>query len=125
MRQKILFIVSILFGLIMVNAGLNKFFNYMPVPDDLPETVMQVMSGFMKIGWLFPLIATIEIIGGVLFAIPKYRALGAIVIFPIVVGIVLFHLFQAPDGIFLASVVLGIDVWAIVENRNKYLPMLR
>lgn len=32
MKQKIITVVSVLFGLMFINAGLNKFFNYMPVP---------------------------------------------------------------------------------------------
>lgn len=32
MRKKILFVLSLLFGLMFVNAGLNVFFNYMPEP---------------------------------------------------------------------------------------------
>lgn len=125
MRKKILLVVGILYGLMFVNSGLNKFFNYMPMPEDLPDAVMQAMTGFMELGWLLPLVGLAEIVGGTLFAIPKYRALGAIVVFPLVVGIVLFHSFQAPSGIALALVVLAIDVWAIIENWNKYMPMIK
>jgi len=85
MKNKILFVVSLLFGLMFINAGLNKFLNYMPVPDDLPESMMKVMTAFMEISWLMPLIAVAEIVGGLLFIIPKVRALGAIVIFPILI----------------------------------------
>jgi len=108
-----------------VNAGLNKFFNYMPVPEDLPEQVIEAMTGFMQLGWLMPLIALAEVSGGVLFAIPKFRALGAIILLPVIVGIFLFHSFQAPSGIALALVVVAIEIWAIIENWNKYLPMVR
>lgn len=124
MSRKILNVVSILFGLMMVNAGLNKFFNYMPMPEDLPEEILQVMGAFMQIAWLFPLIATIEILGGVLFAIPKFRALGAIVILPIVIGINLHHIMYAPEGMVIALIVLAINLWAIAANWKKYLPMI-
>lgn len=96
----------------------------MPVPEDLPEPVMNAMTGFMQLGWLMPLIGLVEIVGGVLFAIPKYRALGAIVLFPLVVGIVLFHFFQAPSGMVMALLVLAIEIWVIAENRNKYLQLI-
>ncbi len=125
MKKKILFGVSILFGLMFINSGLNKFFNYMPMPKDLPENLMRVMTAFMEVGWLMPLIAVAEIVGGVLFITNKYRALGAIIIFPVMVGILLTHIVNAPSGLPVALVLLAINLWVIIENREKYLPMIR
>jgi len=125
MKKKILLVVSILFGLMFINAGLNKFFNYIPVPEDLPEKMMNAMKAIMEIGWLLPLIAVAEIIGGILFMIPKYRALGAIVIFPVMIGILLTNLLIAPSGLPMALALLAINLWVIIENRAKYLPMIR
>ena len=125
MKKKILFVVSLLFGLMFINAGLNKFFNYMPMPKDMPENMMKVMTAFMQIGWLIPLIAVAEIVGGVLFITNKFRALGAIIIFPILIGILLTHIIIAPSGLPLALILLGIEIWVIIENREKYLPMVK
>lgn len=124
MKKKILFGVSILFGMMFINSGLNKFFNYMPMPKDMPENMMKVMSAFMEIGWLMPLIAVAEIAGGLLFITNKYRALGAIIIFPIMIGILLTHIIVAPSGLPVALVLLAIEIWVIIENREKYLPMI-
>ena len=125
MKKKILFGFSLLLGLIFINSGLNKFFNYMPMPKDMPEKMMKVMGAFMEIGWLFPLIAVAEIIGGVLFITNKFRALGAIILFPVLVGILLTHILIAPSGLPLALVLWGIELWVIIENREKYLPMIK
>jgi uncharacterized membrane protein YphA (DoxX/SURF4 family) len=125
MKKKILFGVSLLFGLMFINAGLNKFFNYMPVPKDMPENMMKIMGAFMEIGWLMPLIAIAEILGGILFIPNKYRALGAIIIFPIMIGILLTNIIYAPSGLPIALVLLAINIWVIIENRAKYLPMIK
>src|SRR3989337_250295 len=111
MKKKSLFGVSLLFGLMFINSGLNKFFNYMPMPKDMPENMMKVMIAFMDIGWLMPLIAVAEIVGGVLFITNKYRALGAIIIFPIMIGILLTHIITAPSGLPIALVLLAINIW--------------
>ncbi|SEW52183.1 DoxX family protein [Chitinophaga arvensicola] len=124
MKNKILFVICLLFGLMFINAGLNKIFNYMPVPKDLPESLMKVMGAFMTITWLMPLIAVAEIVGGILFIIPKTRALGAVIIFPVMIGIVLTHLTVAPSGLPMALILLVIEIWVIIENRHKYLPMV-
>lgn len=125
MKKKILFVVSLLFGLMFINAGLNKFFNYMPMPNDIPENMLKVMTAFMQIGWLMPLIAVAEIVGGVLFITNKFRALGAIIIFPVLIGILLTHILIAPSGLPIALILIGIEIWVIIENREKYLPMVR
>lgn len=124
MKQKILFVISLLFGLMFINSGLNKFFNYIPVPEDNPEKLVKTMNAFMEIGWIFPLVAVAEILGGILFIIPKFRALGAIIIFPIMIGILLTHIITAPSGLPVAIVLFAINLWVIFENRNKYLKLI-
>ena len=125
MKKTILFVVSLLFGLMFINSGLNKFFNYMPMPKDMPEHMMKLMGAMKDIGWLFPLVAIAEIFGGALFITNKFRALGAIIIFPVLTGILLTHIFVAPSGLPIALVLWGIELWVIIENREKYLPMIR
>ncbi|MEJ5996512.1 DoxX family protein [Pedobacter sp. Du54] len=126
MKQKILFVLSLLFGLMFINAGLNKFLNYMPYdPKAIPAEMMKDMGAFMEISWLMPLIGFAEIIGGILFILPKTRALGAIVIFPVMVGILLTHTLVAPSNLPIALVLFAINLWVIFENREKYLPMVR
>ena len=125
MKKKILFVVSLLFGLMFINSGLNKFFNYIPVPKDLPEGLIKLMGAFMEIKWLLPLIAVAEIIGGILVIIPKFRALGAIIIFPVMIGILLTHIINAPSNLILAIVLFVINLWIIIENREKYMPMIK
>ncbi len=125
MKKKILFVVSLLFGLMFINAGLNKFFNYMPMPKNMPESMMKVMKAFMEISWLMPLVGIAEILGGILFITNKYRALGAIIIFPVMIGILLTNIINAPTGLPLAIVLLAINLWAIADNRAKYLPMIK
>jgi uncharacterized membrane protein YphA (DoxX/SURF4 family) len=124
MKKKILFVVCLLFGLMFINSGLNKFFNYMPVPKDLPPDLLKVMGAFMTITWLMPLVAVAEIVGGILVITNKYRALGAIILFPVLVGIILTHIYYAQSGLPLALVLFAIDIWIIVENWGKYLPMV-
>lgn len=125
MKKKILFILCLLSGLMFINAGLNKFLNYMPVPDDLPEEMMKMGTAIMEIGWLFPLVAVAELMGGVLFIIPRLRPLGAIILFPIIIGIVLTHIMAAPSGLPFALALLAINLFVIYDNREKYLPMIR
>lgn len=124
MKQKIIFVVSLLFGLMFINAGLNKFLNYMPVPQDLPENLANAMKAFSEIGWLMPLVGSMEVLGGLLFIFPKTRALGALVIFPVMIGIMLTNTYTDRSGLPIALIFFAINLWVIFENRHKYLPMV-
>lgn len=120
MKNKILFVLCLLFGLLFINGGLNKIFNYLPVPEDMPENMIKLMEAFTTIGWLMPLVAIVEIIGGVLFIIPKTRALGAIIVLPIMFGILLTHIVNEPSGLPIAAALFAINLWVLIENRRKY-----
>lgn len=125
MKSKIMFVVALLFGLMFINAGLNKFFNYMPVPPDLPEATMNDFQAMMEITWLMPLLGLAEIIGGILVVFRKTRALGVLVIFPIMVGILLNHIFVDTNGLLIAIILLIALGWMIYEDRNKFLYLLK
>ncbi|MCW9705540.1 DoxX family membrane protein [Fodinibius salsisoli] len=124
MKKKILFVACLLFGLMFINAGLNKFFNYMPVPEDMPEQATTMFNAMMQIGWLMPLLAVGEIAGGLLFIIPKTRALAAVMLVPIMAGILCSH-FYLGEGFVIPFVMTAVLAWVIVENREKYLPMIK
>ena len=125
MKKKILFIIYLLFGLMFINSGLNKLFNYIPVPESLPEKIVALNSAMEQIGWLLPLVAVVEILGGLLFIISRFRPLGAIVIFPIMIGIVLTHITAAPTGLPVAIILLMINLWAIIENKEKFIALIK
>jgi uncharacterized membrane protein YphA (DoxX/SURF4 family) len=123
MKNKILFVLCLLFGLMFINAGLNKFFNYLPMPDDMPEQAMKMFKAMSEITWLMPLLAVFEILGGVLFIIPRFRALGAVVITPILAGILAQHL-TLGEGLIIPIIMWAVLIWVIVDNRHKYLPLV-
>ncbi|NHE57220.1 DoxX family membrane protein [Cyclobacterium plantarum] len=125
MKQKAYNVIAILFGLLLMNGGLNKFFNYVPVPEGLPEALVKDNLALIEIEWLMPLIGFAEVLGGLLIFFPKTRALGALVVFPVMVGILLTHIFVAPEGLVIALIIWAILLWIIFENRSKYLNLLK
>lgn len=118
-------ILCLLFGLMFINAGLDKFLHYMPMPEMKPEQA-KLFAAFGEISWLMPLVGAVEMIGGLLFIIPKTRALGAIVILPVLVGIVLhnFTLFPTVEGRIIVVILLLINIWVLIDNKEKYKALL-
>jgi uncharacterized membrane protein YphA (DoxX/SURF4 family) len=125
MKRTILFVLSLLTGLMFINAGLNKFFNYMPAPKNMPDKMIKMGTAIAEIGWLMPLVGTMEIVGGLLLIFPRTRALGAIILVPILTGIVLADISVAPSVLPTVFALAAVVLWVIVENREKYLPMVK
>ena len=124
MKRIILIVLSVLTGLLFINSGLNKYFNYMPVPDDLPQGLLDDSRALMEISWLLPLIGTAEIVGGALLFLPRTRALGTLILVPVAVGILLTHLTVAPEQLVIPLVIWAVLIWIIVEDRRKFLPLV-
>lgn len=115
-------ILCVLFGLMFVNAGLDKFLHYMPMPE-MPEHLMKLNEAIGSIVWLIPLVGAVELVGGLLFIFPKTRALGAIMILPIMVGIIIHNAVFMPEGLAIAGPFFLINLWIIADNWPKYKPM--
>ena len=124
-KNKIQNVLALLFGLMFINAGLDKFFHYMPMPTDLSPKMASTFQAFIQIVWLMPLVGFAELVGGILFIIPKTRALGAIVVFPVIIGILLTNTITDRSGLPIALVFLAINLWVIYDNREKYMPMIK
>ncbi len=125
MKNKILNILSIIFGVLLINGGLAKLFQYMPTPTNLPEAVVKDNAAMMEISWLMPLIASAELLGGLLIIFPKTRALGALVVFPVMVGVLLTHLFVDTSNLIMALVIWVVLIGIILDNKEKYLALLK
>ncbi len=124
MKNKILFVVSLLLGLLMINAGLDKFLHYMPMPKEMPEKMFNAFKAYTEIGWLMPLVGIAELLGGILIIFPRTRALGGLVIFPLMVGILLTNIVQDTRGLPIALVLMAILFWIFYDNKQKYLPII-
>ncbi|MEC3880287.1 DoxX family protein [Parapedobacter sp. 10938] len=125
MKGKILTVLSAIFGLLLINGGLDKFLHYMPTPEDLNPELIKDYAAISEIRWLMPLIALAELIGGALLIFPKTRALGALIVFPVMVGVLLTHIFVDTSGLPIAVVIWAILLWILFDNREKYSSIIR
>lgn len=112
-------ILCTLYGAGMIVFGANGFMNFLPMPK-MSAQQMEIFNAFGKIGWLMPLVALTEIIGGLLVVLPKTRAVGALVLLPLIVGILAHHVHHDPEGIGAGVVFAIIELWILLENRKKY-----
>lgn len=117
-------IARVLLGLLFLVFGMNGFLNFMPVPKDLPPDVITVSTGLMKGGYL-TVVSGAEIIGAVLLLTNLFVPLALVLLAPIVVGIITFHIAIAPATIVPGTVVLVMELYLAWAYRGAFRPMLR
>jgi len=114
MKNRILFTLSLFFGFLFINAGLDNFFHYMPMPADMSESLKETFAAITTVKWLSPLVGLVKLFVGIIFIIPKTRALGVIVILPVMIGILLTNIVTDTSGFSIAIVLLTINLWGYV-----------
>lgn len=124
MNSKITLGARIVLGLIMLVFGLNKFLGFLPQPE-MAEPAGALMGAFAETGYMFPLIAVVEIVTGALLLLGLFVPLALILLAPVSVNIVLFHLFLDPGGILLGLVVLVLNLLLMFAYIQSYKPLLR
>jgi uncharacterized membrane protein YphA (DoxX/SURF4 family) len=86
-------IAGVLLGLVFISASIPVLFKLVPVPE-MPEgtPIAHFMAAFGPTGYT-TFVKILELTGGILVAIPRTRNLGLLVLVPIMVNIIAFHIF--------------------------------
>ena len=103
-------IVGGLLGLIFIVFGLNFFLKFIPIPSPPEGSPPAMFMGAMYMTGYLAFIKVIEIAGGILVAIPKTRNIGLLLLGPIIVNILAFHVFMTGGAGLADPVVILITV---------------
>jgi len=119
MNSKLTMALRILLGLILVVFGANKFLDFMPHME-MPEPAGKLMMAMMASGYMLKLVGATEVFVGLLLLVKKWVPLSLVILAPVSINMVLFHLFLAPAGVGPAAVVTIINVVLIYDNWSKF-----
>ena len=119
MKERVVKIIRVLLALILIIFGLNKFLNFMPLPP-MPEAAQAFMGALLETGYLMVIVAIVEIIAGIFLLINRYSAFMLILIFPILVNALLFHLFLDLKGIGGALLTISLTIFLMVKAFDTY-----
>jgi putative oxidoreductase len=104
-------IARILMGLIFFVFGLNGFLNFIPAPP-LPAGLAGQWVGVLMQSHYVLFVAAVQVIGGTLLLVNRYVPLALVLLGPVIVNILLYHILMDPKGI-VPGIVVTI-AWAIV-----------
>jgi uncharacterized membrane protein YphA (DoxX/SURF4 family) len=116
-------IARVLLGLVFVVFGSNAFLQFMPMPE-MTGRPAQFIGALAATGYL-QAIAALQVIGGALLLIGKFVPLGLTLLGPIVVNIVLYHLFLDTSGMPVAIVVALLEAFLIWRYWPAFAGILR
>jgi uncharacterized membrane protein YphA (DoxX/SURF4 family) len=114
-------IARVLLGAVFVVFGLNGFLHFLPQPP-APPRAMAFAGALAGSGYFFPLLKATEVIAGALLLL-GFVPIALVLLAPIVVNIVAFHLFLAPGNYAVVGLVLGAEIYLAVVHRAAFAPL--
>jgi putative oxidoreductase len=104
-------IARVLLGLVFVVFGLNVFFPFIP-QQPMAGDIGTLTTLMFQHRW-FHFYALLYVVGGLLLLIGRYVPIGLVVLGPILVNVLLFHLTLNPSGIGPGVVCTVLEVFLI------------
>ena len=109
-------IARLLLGLIFVVFGLNGFLNFLSM-GPMPTGLAGQFIGALVLSHYFWVVAGLQVVGGGLLLLNRFVPLALVLLGPVIVNILLYHLFLNISGIGLAIVVT--ILWFIVFYAHR------
>jgi len=110
--MKIVFLIArLLLGLIFLVFGLNGFLNFLSM-GPMPTGLAGQFIGALFLSHYYWVVAVLQIAGGLLLLANRFVPLGLVLLGPIIVNIICYHVFLNHSGAGLAALVA--ILWFIV-----------
>ena len=115
--MKILALIArLLLGLISVVFGLNGFLNFLSM-GPMPTGLAGQFIGALVLSHYYWVVAALQIIGGVLLLVNRFVPLALVLLGPVIVNIICYHVFLNPSG--AAPAAVATVLWFIVFYWNR------
>ncbi len=121
-------IAAALLGLIFIVFGANFFLKFIPMPPGpMAGSPPALLMGALIPTGYFAVIKLFEILGGVLVAVPKTRNFGLLILGPILVNILCFHIFLTKGATLIDPVnflMVGLALFLLWSGRRAFCGLL-
>ncbi|MBC7605993.1 MAG: DoxX protein [Burkholderiales bacterium] len=124
MNSQFTLLVRIVLGIMLVVFGSNKFLHFIPLP--VPTgSAGDFMNSLGATGYIFPFVGILEVLIGGMLLMKKWVAFALILLAPISINILLFHLFLDIPGVGIALFVSILNAILIYKHWKQYIPLFR
>lgn len=122
MNSKFTMTVRILLGIILVVFGSNKFLHFIPMPPP-SGSAGDFINTLGASGYIFPMLGVVEVCIGAMLLCKQWVPFGIILLAPISLNILLYHACFAVPGIWVALLVLILNIILIYKHWRLYAPL--
>jgi len=122
MNSQFTLLVRIVLGILLVVFGSNNFLHFIPLPPPTGSAA-DFMNSLGATGYIFPVVGVLEVIIGVMLLLKKWIAFALILLAPISINILLFHLFLDIPGLSAALLVAILNAILIYKHWKQYTPL--
>jgi putative oxidoreductase len=123
MKMRTLVIIArVLLGLVFFVFGLNGFLHFMPNPPPTPAAG-EFFGALIKTGYMFFLIFTPQVLGGALLLLGVAVPFALVILAPVIVNIVFFHIYLSPGLLPMALVVAAFELFLAWYYRAAFAPL--
>lgn len=125
MKDKIPMIARLLLGLIFFVFGLNGFLMFMPPPPNMPEASVKFFMAMMETKYFLPTISGTQVLVGVMLLTGVFSPVALLILAPITIQIILFHIFLTPgfENLVIPLIVLVLHLTAAKGFWHLYRPL--
>ena len=116
-------IARILLGLMFIVFGLNGFLNFLNM-GPMPTGLAGQFIGALIQSHYFWVVAALQVIGGVLLLAKRYVPLGLVLLGPVIVNILLYHIFLNPAGMGMAIAVTVLWLIVFYDEREHFMSFI-
>jgi putative oxidoreductase len=111
-------IARVLLGLVFVVFGSNAFLHFIPMPP-MQDQAGAFIGALITSGYIY-VIAILQVVGGLLLLIGRFIPLGLTLLGPVIVNIMLYHIFLDPSGLPMAIVISILALFLLWVYRYKF-----
>jgi hypothetical protein len=90
-------------GLIFLALNIAGILQLIPPPPDYPPAAMAFSGAMMSTGYLFWAVVIVEVLGGLALVLNLWTPLALVLLAPVTVNILLFHIFLTPRILFTTA----------------------
>ena len=118
------FVVRVLVGLWFIFSSLS-FLLKLVVPPEQTGNMKIFMDGLVASGYLFQAIKIVELVCGIAFVSGFFVPLASVLISPIIVNILLVHIFLDTSGLPVGIVLTISNVFLAYYHKELFIPLLK
>jgi putative oxidoreductase len=111
-------IARVLLGIVFVVFGSNGFLHFIPMPP-MQGQAGAFIGALINSGYVY-VVAILQLIGGLLLLVGRFIPLGLTLLGPVIVNIMLYHIFLDPSGLPLAGVISILTLFLLWAHRDHF-----